>query len=265
MKTKNILLTIIFMKYVVVFSQTTAVTDPVYPYIEVNGYAEMNVVPDEITIAIKIKERFKNKEKITIKQQEDSLKYYLAKEGLDLNELTLSNANSDFVSVNWTKKAVLTETNYLFKAADAMQVSKVFQIAEKFLLYDAYISKVNHSKLEDLKSEIRIKAMKNAKQKADQMLNAIGSQTGKPWVVLENNPTTAERVSYQTMADKSINAVLSTQSGVYQSDFSTDYRYESPLKYETPPDPYSLISNRHNLAFSKIKVASGVYVKYEIK
>src|SRR6185312_15140429 len=129
-----------------------------YPYLEVYGYAEQSVVPDEITIAIKIKERYKGKEKITIKQQEDSLKYYLMKEGLELGELSLSNANADYVQVNWTKRAVLTETNYLFKAKDAGEVTKVFQIAEKFLLYDAYILKVNYSKYEDLRSEVRIKA-----------------------------------------------------------------------------------------------------------
>jgi uncharacterized protein len=259
MKTKFIsLLVLTLMECSNIFGQTT----PDFPFIEVTGNAEQSIVPDEITIAIKIKERFKSKEKITIKQQEDSLKYYMLKEGLDLNDLTLSNANADFVSVNWTKKAVLTETNYLYKATDAIQVSKIFQIAEKFLLYDAYISKVNHSKLEEFKSENRIKAIKNAKEKANQMLAAIGFQTGKPWIVQETTPNT---VQYMAMADKSISAVLSSSAGVYSNDFGTDYRYESPVRYEAPADPYSVISSRHNLTFTKIKIASSVYIKYEIK
>jgi len=264
MKAKMVLLLWAVISCKVLLAQNT--NEKEYPYLEVYGYAEQSVVPDEITIAIRIKERYKGKEKITIKQQEDSLKYYLTKEGLDLDELTLSNANADYVQVNWTKKAVLTETNYMFKAKDAVEVSKVFQIAEKFLLYDAYIFKVNYSKYDDLRSEVRIKAAKNAKTKADQMLNAIGSQTGKPWIVMETNSkgATVDRETYQSMAAKDVNSVISTQAGVIDG-FGNDYHYQSPIRDEAPVDPYSIIASRHNLSFSKIKVSTNVYVKFEIK
>ncbi|HXU27575.1 MAG TPA: SIMPL domain-containing protein [Bacteroidia bacterium] len=268
MKTKIVLLLWAVINCEVILAQ--GAVEKEYPYLEVYGYAEQSVVPDEITIAIKIKERYKGKEKITIKQQEDSLKYYLMKEGLELGELSLSNANADYVQVNWTKRAVLTETNYLFKAKDAGEVTKVFQIAEKFLLYDAYILKVNYSKYEDLRSEVRIKAAKNAKAKADQMLNAIGVQTGKPWIVMEtaSKGGTVDRETYQSMASKDLNSVISTQAGVILNDnggFGEDYHYTSPIRNEPPADPYSVISSRHNLSFSKIKVSSNVYIKYEIK
>src|ERR1700739_1155571 len=207
MKTKIIWLLWAALKGGLLFGQT--VTTREYPYIEVNGYAEESVVPDEITIFIRIKERYKNKEKVTIKQQEDSLKYDLAKEGFDLNNLSLANANADLVQVNWTKKAVLAETDYMFKAIDAMQVGKVFQIAEKFMLYDAYIYKINYSKLADLKNEMRMKAAKNAKQKAEQMLGGVGGEIVRPQIVQEAIPTfKVDRETYQRMASKDVNSVI---------------------------------------------------------
>lgn len=267
MKIKIILvLTLIFAEFANIIGQTVPIKNPDFPFIEVTGFAEQSIVPDEIIIAIKIKERYKNKEKVTIKQQEDSLKYYLTKGSLNLNNLTLANVNSDYVQVNWTKKAVLTETNYLFKAVDVSEVEKVFQIAEMFMFYDAYISKVNHSKLEEYKNEIRIKAIKNAKEKADQMLNAIGFQTGKPWIVQENTPNVIRKVEYENMATKEISSISNSTNGVYDGFGSTTYsQYQPSYKSEAIVDPYSVIANRHNLTFSKIKIVSNVYVKYEIK
>jgi len=263
MKTKILLIFLLELAlYRVIFGQTKT---PDFPYIEVTGNAELSVVPDEITIAIKIKERFKNKEKVTIKQQEDSLKYYIAKEDLDLNNLSLSNSNSDYVQISWSRKATLTETNYLFKASDAVQVAKIFQIAEKFMLYDASIVKINHSKLEDFKNEVRIKAIKNAKDKADQMLTAIGFQAGRPWIVEETSPDSRiTRTEWSQMACKDVNSVCATGAGIYQSDsFNNSFQWNS--KPDVPEDPYSIIASRHNLSFSKIKIVSSVYVKYEIK
>jgi len=234
-----------------------------FPFIEVNGKSEMEVIPDEITISIRIKERFKNKEKITIRQQEDSLKYYIVKEGLEISSLSLSNANSDLIQVNWSKKSVMTESNYSYKAKDANSVAKIFQIVEKFMIYDAYISKIEHSKSEEYKNECRVKAMKNAKEKADQMLGAIGYKTGKPRIVFEDAPNILTRQEYQKMATKNVNSVVSSSS---YNDFGsgTSYRYESPSRNETEADPYSLISSRQNLTFSKIKIICNVYVKFEI-
>jgi uncharacterized protein YggE len=279
MKTKiTLLLTVALLSSSKNFGQTVQTKNNDYPFIEVIGYAEKSVVPDEITISIKIKERYKNKEKITVQLQEDSLKYYLAKEELDLNNLTLSNANADYVQVKWSKKEVLREVNYLFKAIDAVQVSKVFQVAEKIRLYDAFILKVEYSKLDSLKTDIRIKATKNAKEKADQMLAAIGFKTGKAWIVQETIPGGGvSRGDYQSMASRGVYSVAATTAGIYQSDESIGmYSDEDDIlnmrgsrssntSYYVDGDPYSLIAQRHNLSFSKIKISSSVYIKYEVE
>ncbi len=43
------------------------------PYIEVNGYAEKEIIPNEIYIGITLRERMENKEKVTIEAQEKLL------------------------------------------------------------------------------------------------------------------------------------------------------------------------------------------------
>lgn len=67
------------------------------PFIEVNGSAEMEVVPDEIFIRITLRERMEGKDKISIDQQEADMKSRLQSAGIDLNNLSLSDAGTAFV------------------------------------------------------------------------------------------------------------------------------------------------------------------------
>jgi hypothetical protein len=87
------------------------------PYIEVDGTAEKEVVPDEIYIGIIIHEKYVNKVKITIEEQEEKLKSGIKSLGIDLENLYLSDANADYVKVRWQKKDVLTMKEYTLKVS----------------------------------------------------------------------------------------------------------------------------------------------------
>ncbi len=154
-------------------------------YIQVIGSAEKEIVPDEIYINIIIREKYVNKEKLTIESQEENLKSNLKEIGVDLNNIFLSDANADYVRVNWRKQDVLTKKNFTLKVSDATSVGQVFLQLEKLDITDAYISKVNHTKLDSFKKEMKILAIKAAKNKADYLLTAIGEQTGKILIVQE--------------------------------------------------------------------------------
>ena len=70
MKTQQSILAILCISffYTIHYSQTKP-TDEI-PYIEVNGYAEKEIIPNEIYIGITLRERMENKEKVTIEAQE---------------------------------------------------------------------------------------------------------------------------------------------------------------------------------------------------
>jgi uncharacterized protein YggE len=155
-------------------------------YIEVTGTAEEEVVPDEIFISITLKERYVNKEKITIETQEGQMKNAIKTLGIDLKNLYLSDVNSDYVKVRRQKKDMLTKKEYVLKVETAAMVGQVFQELDKMDITDGFISKVNHSKMDSLKKEIRIKAIKSAKEKATYLLAALGEQVGKVMVVTDS-------------------------------------------------------------------------------
>ena len=156
-------------------------------YIEVSGTAEKEIIPDQIYISMVIREKYSGKIKITIEEQEEKLKSSIRSLGIDLANLSLSDANADYVRVRWSKKDVLTKKDYILMVSDATTVGQVFAELEKLEITDASISRVSHSRMDSLKKEIRIMAIKDAKEKADYLLAAIGEQTGKALIVKEND------------------------------------------------------------------------------
>jgi uncharacterized protein YggE len=226
---------------ILAFAQTNNSRTEEAPYIEVTGIAEKEVIPDEIYIKIIIRERYINRTKVTIEEQEEKLKAAVKSIGIDLTNLFLSDANADYVKISWQKKDVLTKKDYTLKVSNATSVGQVFQELEKLEITDASVLKVNHSKIDSLRKEVRIMAIKAAKEKADYLLKAIGEQTGKPLIVTETpQPNIREEIARMPL--------------------------RSSANFISIDDvPASNGNKVQEIQFQKIKLSSGVYVKFSIK
>lgn len=243
MKTlKSMTILLLLTATMTVFGQTTSDNEKEKPYIEVTGTAEKEIIPDEIYIAITIRERQEGKEKITIDKQEADLKDVLTSIGVSLDNLSLSDANANYIRVKWTKKDVITKNEYVLKVSDALTVGKVFEKLEELKIVDANISRVSHSKLEDFKKEVRIMAIKAAKEKADYLLTAIGEQTGKALKV------------YESPTHKIDDTMLNVRGARGESSV---YYIDGIKMSESDKDKI--------IQFQKIKLQAAIYVKFEIK
>ena len=209
-------------------------------YIEVEGSADTLVVPDMIYLKIEIDERIDGKTKISIEDQEEEMKKTLIANGISLEDLSLSDANTDIVQVKW-KKQILSISNYLLKVSSAKEVAMVFEKLNEIKINNIYIEKVNHTKYDAIVKEIEIKAMKDAKNRADYLLHAIGETTGKSLIVRHNiNP--------------------------YPNPFPVMRTMAAPNSIQLDENGNTLVKNdRLDIQFSKIKIASNIYVKFEVK
>ncbi|MBX3163949.1 MAG: SIMPL domain-containing protein [Bacteroidetes bacterium] len=205
------------------------------PYIEVTGTSETEVTPDEITITITLQE---SKERANINKQEERMKKAFTELGINLTNLTLNSADADFQRVKaFNKKETLISKTYLLKLSNAEILSKVYQKLSELDAQDAYISKVNYSKIEEVKKENSLKALKVAKEKAENLLSAIGHQTGMPLQIYEQQNGIVNPVSNYRMATKSVARLFDAEDSSSEPDIS----------------------------FRKIKIVNTFYVKYEIK
>lgn len=241
-KIKQLLTVAFLLTTILTFGQTDATKTEEQPYIEVTGTAEKEVIPDEIYIGIIIRERYVNKVKVTIEEQEDKLKSAVRSLGIDLKNLYLSDANADYVKIRWQKKDVLTKKDYTLKVSTATTVGQVFLELEKLEITDASISRVSHSKMDSLRKEIKIQAIKAAKDKADYLLTAIGEQTGKPLVIKEN-----EILPNRTLAHVNVRGSRSSETAYFVDGVK--------MKSE----------DNNEIQFQKIKIQTSIYVKFSIK
>lgn len=232
---KHVLIIVFLATTFTMYGQTYFQKSEESPYIEVTGTAEQEVIPDEIYIEITIKEKYANRVKVSIEEQETKLKEAIKSLGINLENLSLSDASADYVKIKWQKKDVLTSKDYTLKVSHASTVGQVFMELEKLEITEASISKVNHSKMDSLKKEIKIKAIKDAKDKADYLLNVIGEQTGKPLIIREN-----EIYPIRTLAAPLIKSSRSN--------------YDATIEEES-----------NEIQFQKIKLQTSIYVKFSIK
>ncbi len=210
------------------------------PYIEVTGHAEKKIVPDEIYLSITIKERGSGRDKITVEQQENDLRQALKDLSIPLELLTVADAQADYIRVKWTKMDVISRSEYELKLATAQQVADVFKKLDEIKIDNAFISRVSHSKIKEYRKEVEIEAIKNAKSKANYLLESIGQQTGTALVINERNSNSGDYIDGLQIRGA---------------------RASSGIMHEVP----SQDKIKGTIDFRKIKLETVIYVKFEIK
>ena len=157
------------------------------PFIEVTGTASKEIIPDRIFISIILSDKVVNNENYTIQTQEDKLKKALININIDLNNLVLSDAISE---ITWGKRkesGFVVKKKYVLQVKNSEEVSKVFGELYAINIKESSILRTEHSKIDSLKKEVRIIAIKAAKDKAEYLLTAIGEQLDKPLEIREQN------------------------------------------------------------------------------
>ena len=229
---KRVLFIILILVSSIIFSQSN---NEVKPFIEVTGVAEKEVIPNEIYLDVPVEERIEKGKKITIQEIETELKKGLQSCGIPEENLSISNLNSKLVKTGWWNKEILATADYELKINDASILKDLFEIFDRLKIKNARITKASHDKIEKIRKEVRISAIKAAKDKADYLLNAIGEKTGKSLIVRD--------VGNQQINNFSIANVAYKQNKLMSRDVKM---------------------KQGNIQFQNIKISSSIYVKFEI-
>ncbi len=164
-------------------------TPPATPYIEVQGQSTLQVVPDRITLSLAIADRTEGRDFISVDVQEQKLIAALNQAGIPSDRLSLENADSETISFRWNDDEIINVRSYSLLLHNAQEVKSAFNAFKNQKVRSASIDKVEHSQYDSLLSEARKQAMLDAKQRADDMLEAIGQRCGKPLFIDATNNT----------------------------------------------------------------------------
>jgi hypothetical protein len=177
--------TIIFLVTLFISSATFAQTLPIQPpvkKIEVNGSAEMEVTPDEIYVTIALQEYFQDKDKnrVEIETLEKQLQNSVKDAGIAKENFQIENISGNRWQWQNKKKPVdfLESKRYVIKVSELSKIDNILSKVDAKGIAYTNISRYEHSKIEQFRKELKIKALQAAKEKATYLVQAVGENLG---------------------------------------------------------------------------------------
>lgn len=167
-----------------IFAQTTPVEKDPIKKIEVTGTAELEVVPDELYFTISLKEYFKDeknqKDKVSLETLEKQLIEAVKSAGLPKENLSISGVTG---YREWTGKKkpqhFLAGKQFQLKLSNANNINDLMAKVDDRGIEYVNMSRVEHSKKEEFRRQVKVNALKAAKEKAGYLLESIGEKLGE--------------------------------------------------------------------------------------
>lgn len=191
-----------------------------YPsYIQTNGRAEMEITPDEFYLQIVINER-DSKGKISVESQQRDMVAALKRLGIDVDkQLKVANLSSEF----FKKNTSVASAKYQLQLGSSAEVGQVWQALSDLGISNVSILKVSHSEIGRYKEQVRIEAVRNARQNAETLAEAIGQRVGKCFYIYDSNSDVLPVMYDNAMLMRSAKAYGTAETAVE----------EEPLEFKT--------------------------------
>jgi uncharacterized protein YggE len=154
--------------------------------IEVTGTAEQEVTPDIINVSISLQEYMNGKNKITIDQLEGQLETAIKNAGIAKEDFTISNVSA--WNNNYQKKKnpdFLSSKQYDIRFHDLNKFNEILSQVDPKGIQSTNIVNYDYSKISQLKRELKVKALMDARDKAAYLLTSIGEKLGDPITITE--------------------------------------------------------------------------------
>ena len=156
---------------------------PMTKKIEVYGQAEEEITPDEIYFSITLKEyQNNNQEKVNIEQLERALYQTVKELGIEEEDFRIENVYG--YNYDWYRKKkpqreeFLASKKYSIKFGDLNQVNELLASLDAKGIQSTNVDRYDHSKIEQYRKELKIKALQNAKAKAGYLLQGLDERLG---------------------------------------------------------------------------------------
>ncbi|TWI99975.1 hypothetical protein JN11_02391 [Mucilaginibacter frigoritolerans] len=172
--------------------------------IEVSGTAEQEVTPDIINVSISLQEYIDGKNKVTIDQLENQLEGAVKDAGVTKDDFTINNLSA--YNNTYQKKKnpdFLASKQYLIRLRDLNKYNQIISKIDPKGIQSTGIDSYDYSKIDELKNELKLKALLSAKQKATFLLNGINEKLGDAISITEidnGNSIPGPRVMFRAAA-----------------------------------------------------------------
>ena len=202
-------LSLIVLLSLIVFSKTDSSAQQVdlRKKISTSGSAEAEVTPDIIYINISLREYLKDgntKKKVNITSLENELYNAIQKAGVAKENLTINNLSSwNYYGEKKKNTDFLASKQYRLKVNDLNKFNQIISEIDAKGIMRTNIDGYDYSKMEALKKELKIKAIRAAKEKATYLVEALGEKLGGVIDIQDSGDNIYQAPVYRNMMMKS--------------------------------------------------------------
>jgi uncharacterized protein YggE len=148
------------------------------PQIQTKATFTTEIQPDIITLSIAISES-NTKGKVSLEELERKLENVLKLNSIDISkQLTLRDLSSNYQSYFLKKTDVQKTKNFNLEVYNANVAGKILRELADNDISNFRLLKTEYSKLEELKIELKGKAVSKAKRQAEEMTKALNQKVG---------------------------------------------------------------------------------------
>lgn len=157
--------------------------------IEVTGIAEQEVTPDIINVSISLKEYLDGKKKaVTISQLEKQLEKAVAEAGIAKEDFTINSLSSwNYQTEKKKNPEFLASKQYNIKFHDLKKFDQILSKLDAKGIQSTNIDSYDYSKINDIKNELKLKALIGARDKAAFLVNGLGDKLGSVLNITESD------------------------------------------------------------------------------
>lgn len=204
-------------------------------YIEVTGSAEMEIVPDLIYVNIVLVDK-ENKNKLSLSEIEILMIGKLTETGIDVKkDLAIKDFTGNLRSYWFSKTDVVLMKQYQLIIHETAALQKAFIALQDLGISSVSIERLDHTQIDQFRKEVKISAIKAAKDKAQSLTTAVGQSIGKAIYIQE-----VDNVDLQANTSNANILIRGTSSD------------------------YSKVSSS-DIEFEKIKLQYSILVRFELK
>ncbi len=206
--------------------------------IEVSGRSEMEIMPDEITFLVGIEEYWKEefekrkdvkdyKTKVPLAEIEDDFIKNLLKAGIDKEEVKVKNIGNYLRNRG---KEFLYSKQFEIKVTDLSKINKLTQLLDSKGIKTMNVGELNHSKMDEYKKQVKIDALKDAKAKAQYLVESIGSALGEVVTISEINDGYIRPMRAESMMMKAAAADMNYESAGEMQNIKLEYQVRAVFR-----------------------------------
>ncbi len=193
--------------------------------INVTDSAEMEIVPDEIYVNVELREvKKKGETKLELEKIKQDFLQKCQTVGIADSMISIASyEGSNYSYWAWRKRKkdpeLYSNISYQIKFKDSKKMDALIDVLDDDVTSNFQVVKVSHSKITEYRKQLKIQAIKAAKEKGVYLTEAINEKLGEAITIVEPNET--------DLSNMVSGGLRGSNQSVYSNSFSKEKNFES--------------------------------------